>query len=188
MRGYTQQDVQQLARVLTGVGINAGDAPRLQPEWQRAVPCAAAPSSSIRRATTSAPRRCSATRVEGKGFDEVEKAVDADRAPAGLRALHLAAARHLLRRRQSAAAAGRAHGADLPAHRRRHRRGAAHACSCRRSSTPRSAASSRIRCVTWSPRCACLRRPPDQQYATVLNWLNALGEAPFGHQTPTAIR
>jgi uncharacterized protein (DUF1800 family) len=32
--GYTQQDVQQLARVLTGVGINAGDPPRLRREWQ----------------------------------------------------------------------------------------------------------------------------------------------------------
>ncbi len=33
--GYSQQDVQNLARILTGVGINAGDAPRLKPEWQR---------------------------------------------------------------------------------------------------------------------------------------------------------
>ena len=32
--GYTQQDVQQLARVLTGVGINPGDPPRLKREWQ----------------------------------------------------------------------------------------------------------------------------------------------------------
>jgi uncharacterized protein (DUF1800 family) len=33
--GYSQQDVQNLARVLTGVGINAGDAPKLKPEFQR---------------------------------------------------------------------------------------------------------------------------------------------------------
>jgi uncharacterized protein (DUF1800 family) len=33
--GYTQSDVQQLARVLTGVGINAGAAPKLKPEWQK---------------------------------------------------------------------------------------------------------------------------------------------------------
>lgn len=32
--GYTQQDVQQLARVLTGVGINPGDPPKLKREWQ----------------------------------------------------------------------------------------------------------------------------------------------------------
>ena len=33
--GYSQQDVQNLARVLTGVGVNAGDAPKLKPELQR---------------------------------------------------------------------------------------------------------------------------------------------------------
>ena len=32
--GYTQQDVQQLARILTGSGINVGDAPKLKPQWQ----------------------------------------------------------------------------------------------------------------------------------------------------------
>ena len=32
--GYSQYDVEQLARVLTGVGINFGDAPHLKPEWQ----------------------------------------------------------------------------------------------------------------------------------------------------------
>jgi uncharacterized protein (DUF1800 family) len=32
--GYTQQDVQELARVLTGVGINIGNSPKLKPEWQ----------------------------------------------------------------------------------------------------------------------------------------------------------
>jgi uncharacterized protein (DUF1800 family) len=33
--GYSQQDVQELARVLTGVGVNAGEVPRLKPELQR---------------------------------------------------------------------------------------------------------------------------------------------------------
>ncbi len=33
--GYTQQDIQELARVLTGVGINpSGNEPKLKPEWQ----------------------------------------------------------------------------------------------------------------------------------------------------------
>jgi uncharacterized protein (DUF1800 family) len=40
--GYTQQDVQQLARVLTGVGINVGDVPHLKAEL-------AAPVSAQRR-------------------------------------------------------------------------------------------------------------------------------------------
>jgi uncharacterized protein (DUF1800 family) len=33
--GYSQQDVQELARVLTGVGVDAGDGPHLKPELQR---------------------------------------------------------------------------------------------------------------------------------------------------------
>ena len=34
--GYTQQDIQELARVLTGVGVNAsGNEPKLKPEWQQ---------------------------------------------------------------------------------------------------------------------------------------------------------
>jgi uncharacterized protein (DUF1800 family) len=34
--GYSQQDIQELARVLTGVGVNAsGNEPKLKPEWQR---------------------------------------------------------------------------------------------------------------------------------------------------------
>jgi uncharacterized protein (DUF1800 family) len=33
--GYSQQDVQELARVLTGVGINVGDQPKLKAEMQR---------------------------------------------------------------------------------------------------------------------------------------------------------
>lgn len=34
--GYTQKDVQELARILTGVGVNLKpDAPKLKPEWQR---------------------------------------------------------------------------------------------------------------------------------------------------------
>src|SRR5882724_1744972 len=33
--GYTQQDIQELARVLTGVGVNmSGNEPRLKPQWQ----------------------------------------------------------------------------------------------------------------------------------------------------------
>ena len=31
--GYSQQDVQQLARILTGAGVNAGASPHLKPEW-----------------------------------------------------------------------------------------------------------------------------------------------------------
>jgi uncharacterized protein (DUF1800 family) len=72
--GYTQQDVQQLALVLTGVGVNAGNPPRLRPEWQ----------SLYRRsgAFEFNPARHDFSRkmllghaIEGKGFREVEDAV-----------------------------------------------------------------------------------------------------------------
>ena len=59
--GYTQQDVQQLARVLTGVGINAGRSAEAQARVAERCICATAPSNSIPRAMISAPRCCSAT-------------------------------------------------------------------------------------------------------------------------------
>jgi uncharacterized protein (DUF1800 family) len=56
--GYTQRDVQELARVLTGHGVNltaTTPPPKLRPELQRST-CATASSSSTRTGTTSAPR------------------------------------------------------------------------------------------------------------------------------------
>jgi uncharacterized protein (DUF1800 family) len=72
--GYSQQDVQQLARVLTGVGINAGAAPHLKPEWQALL---------VRRgAFEFNPARHDFTAkvllghpLGGQGFKEVEQAV-----------------------------------------------------------------------------------------------------------------
>jgi uncharacterized protein (DUF1800 family) len=72
--GYTQQDVQNLARVLTGVGINVGEAPRLKPELQ--------PLYLRRGAFEFNPARHDfgsktllGHPIEGKGFGEVEAAV-----------------------------------------------------------------------------------------------------------------
>jgi uncharacterized protein (DUF1800 family) len=72
--GYSQQDVQELARVLTGVGVNVGDAPRLKPELQQLY---------IRRgAFEFNPARHDfgnktilGRRIESKGFGEVEEVV-----------------------------------------------------------------------------------------------------------------
>jgi uncharacterized protein (DUF1800 family) len=72
--GYTQQDVQQLARVLTGVGVNAGAAPQLRPQWQ---------ALYVRRGAFefNPARHDFGTKtllghaIEGKGFAEVEQAV-----------------------------------------------------------------------------------------------------------------
>ena len=72
--GYTQQDVQELARILTGVGVNAGDAPKLKPELQR---------EYLRRgAFEFNPARHDfgnkvflGHSIAGRGFGEVEQAV-----------------------------------------------------------------------------------------------------------------
>jgi uncharacterized protein (DUF1800 family) len=72
--GYSQQDVQELARILTGVGVNAGDAPKLKPELQR---------EYLRRgAFEFNPTRHDfgdktflGHSIEGRGFGEVEAAV-----------------------------------------------------------------------------------------------------------------
>ena len=125
--GYTQQDVQQLARILTGVGINRRRMRReLRPDWQAAVSCATARSSSTRRhdfgdkVLLGHPSRAADS-------PKSRRRVDADRAAAGVRALHLArSSRVYFVADDPPPRAGRAHGADLPAHRWRHRRGAAH--------------------------------------------------------------
>src|SRR6202158_2907783 len=72
--GYTQQDVQQLARILTGVGINVGPVPHLKPDWQKLY---------LRRgAFEFNPARHDFTNkvvlgrnIAGQGFAEVEQAV-----------------------------------------------------------------------------------------------------------------
>jgi uncharacterized protein (DUF1800 family) len=73
--GYTQQDVQQLARVLTGVGINVAEEPHLRPEWQRLY--------RRRGAFEFNPARHDFGRklllghnIDGGGFNEVEDAVN----------------------------------------------------------------------------------------------------------------
>jgi uncharacterized protein (DUF1800 family) len=72
--GYTQQDVQQLARVLTGVGINPGPAPNLRPQWR---------SQYVRRGAFEfnparhdfGPKTLLGQSISGQGFAEVEQAV-----------------------------------------------------------------------------------------------------------------
>jgi uncharacterized protein (DUF1800 family) len=72
--GYSQQDVQQLARVLTGVGINAGAAPHLKPEWQALyVRRGAFEFNPARHDFT--PKVLLGHPVGGQGFAEVEQAV-----------------------------------------------------------------------------------------------------------------
>lgn len=74
--GYTQQDIQELARVLTGVGINAsGNEPKLKPEWQRLYRHQGAFEFNPARHDFGS-KTLLGKPVEGSGFDEVERAVD----------------------------------------------------------------------------------------------------------------
>ena len=74
--GYSQQDVQELARILTGVGINAqATSPRLKPEWQ--------PLYKREDAFEFNPARHDfgdkvflGHEIKGSGWDEVEQAID----------------------------------------------------------------------------------------------------------------
>jgi uncharacterized protein (DUF1800 family) len=74
--GYTQADVQALARILTGVGINAGGpAPKLKPEWQALYRRTGAFEFNPARHDFGSKRLLGQS-VEGRGFAEVEQAVD----------------------------------------------------------------------------------------------------------------
>ena len=73
--GYTQDDVQQLARILTGMGINRGGQPaKVQPAMAIII-AARTCSSSIPTAMISARRNSWARTIDGGGIDEVEKAI-----------------------------------------------------------------------------------------------------------------
>ena len=72
--GYSQQDVQNLARVLTGVGVNAGEVPKLKPDWQKLYIRRGAFEFNPARHDFGAKTLLGAT-IEGRGFDEVQQAV-----------------------------------------------------------------------------------------------------------------
>lgn len=74
--GYTQQDIQELARVLTGVGVNAaGNEPKLKPEWQKLYRRQGAFEFNPARHDFGS-KTLLGQRIDGSGFDEVEKAID----------------------------------------------------------------------------------------------------------------
>jgi uncharacterized protein (DUF1800 family) len=72
--GYSQQDVQNLARVLTGVGVNAGDSPHLKPDLQRLYRRNGLFEFNPARHDFGT-KALLGHDIEGKGFDEVEDAV-----------------------------------------------------------------------------------------------------------------
>ena len=74
--GYTQQDIQELARVLTGVGVNmSGNEPRLKSEWQKLYRHQGAFEFNPARHDFGG-KTLLGQHIDGGGFDEVEQAVD----------------------------------------------------------------------------------------------------------------
>ena len=74
--GYTQQDVQELARILTGVGVDLKpDAPRLKPQWQPLYVRAGLFEFNPARHDFGDKHFLGHT-IRGSGFGEVEQALD----------------------------------------------------------------------------------------------------------------
>jgi len=73
--GYTQQDVQELARILTGTGINVGTAPKVKAEWQPLYRREGAFEFNPARHDFG-DKMLLGNAIKGSGFDEVEHAVD----------------------------------------------------------------------------------------------------------------
>lgn len=74
--GYTQEDVQQLARILTGVGIDLKpDAPKLRPQWQSLYVRAGLFEFNPARHDFGDKQFLGHT-IPGSGFNEVEQALD----------------------------------------------------------------------------------------------------------------
>jgi len=74
--GYSQQDIQELARILTGVGVNvSGNEPRLKPQWQPLYVHQGAFEFNPARHDFGA-KTLLGKHFEGSGFAEVEQAVD----------------------------------------------------------------------------------------------------------------
>jgi uncharacterized protein (DUF1800 family) len=72
--GYTQRDVQQLALVLTGSGINVGRPPKLKPEWAGLYHIDGAFEFNPARHDFSTKVVLGRT-IQGRGFAEVDEAV-----------------------------------------------------------------------------------------------------------------
>jgi len=181
--GYSQQDVQNLARVLTGVGVNAGDPPRLKPPLQRFYVRADAFEFNPARHDFG-DKQLLGQPIEAKGFAEVQEAV--------ARIVAQPACAHFIARQLAMYFV-----ADNPppalvermAETFMHSDGdiAAVLRTLFLSREVGSALGSKfkdpMRFVVSAVRFAYDGRPISNT-RPLLNWLNGLGEAPYGHQTP----
>jgi uncharacterized protein (DUF1800 family) len=181
--GYTQQDVQQLARVLTGVGIGVGNPPKLKPEWQRLYIRRGAFEFNPARHDFGAKMLLGHT-IEGKGFGEVEDAVT-------LIVGQPACARFISRQLASYFVADNPPPQLVERMAQTFERTGGDIAAVLRTMLLAREFNAALggkfkdpmRYVVSAVRFAYDDRPISNTHP-LLNWLNGLGEAPFGRQTP----
>jgi uncharacterized protein (DUF1800 family) len=181
--GYTQQDVQQLARVFTGVGVNFGRAPRLPPPlralYVRSGGFEFNPARHDFGSVTLLGHH-----LEGQGFDEVSHAVS-------LIVRQPACARFISRELASYFVADDPPPPLVAAMARTFQRTDGDIAAVLRTmfGAPQFTASlgtkfkDPFRYVVSAVRLAYDGRVIDNPQPLV-NWVRALGEAPYGRQTP----
>ena len=181
--GYSQADVQQLARILTGVGINAGAAPHLKPEWQALYLRRGAFEFNPARHDFG-PKVLLGHKLAGTGFAEVEEAVT-------LIVRQPACAQFIARELTTYYVGDSAPPALVAAVAESFRRSDGDIAATLRTlflapefSAAREAKfKDPMRYVISAVRLAYDGRTISNT-RPLLEWLNALGEAPFGRQTP----
>jgi len=182
--GYSQQDVQALARILTGAGVYSGGAqPHLKPEWQSLYRREGAFEFNPARHDFSDKQFLGET-IHGAGFREIEQAVDRLTASA-------ACARFIARQLSSAFVADNppdglvqrltgifqdTHGDIAAVMRALLTAPEFNAALGQKFKDP-------LHYVVSAVRLAYDTRPIANAHP-LLNWLNGLGEAPFNRQTP----
>ena len=181
--GYTQQDVQQLARVLTGAGINPGNPPKLKPEWQPLYIHRGAFEFNPARHDFG-PKVLLGHPIKGKGFEEIEEAVT-------LIVSQPACARFISRQLASYFVADNPPPPLVERMAQTFMHTVGDIAAVLRTlfmarefnvalggkfKDPMRFVVSSVR-FAYDGRAIRNTRP-------LLNWLNSLGEAPFGHQTP----
>jgi uncharacterized protein (DUF1800 family) len=181
--GYSQQDVQELARVLTGVGINVGDQPKLKPEMQRMYVRSGAFEFNPARHDFGS-KTLLGHPINGKGFDEVEAAVSLIVSqPACARFVSRELAIYFVADNPPAALVERM--AQTFMRTDGDIRAVLHSLFMSREFDAALGAKFKdpTRYVVSAIRFAYDGRPISNT-RPVLNWLNGLGEAPYGRQTP----
>jgi len=182
--GYTQQDVQNLARILTGVGVyTGGEPPRLRREWQGLYRRTGAFEFNPARHDFG-DKILLGRRIEARGFAEVEQAVDLlVRSPACARFISRQLAVYFVSDTPPAALVEqmaqrfRATDGDLAAVMTTLLNSSEFAASLgAKFKDPRQYVVSSLR-LAYDGRPIANTHPP-------INWLASMGEAQFGRQTP----